>query len=151
VQEANKKIAWEKWRDPYLFDENFDEEDLHKEDFSQEAPDGYSTEEMELEQEYMDYMGLDKEVPSKNMKILMTSFGVLPVTDENSVSSKFNFWTGHTNFTLSASVSEAIEGIEGVEALDVMTRYRFRIAIGKLFKDRDVMFEIQKKLTDDKE
>ena len=45
-------------------------------------------------------------------------------------------------------MSKEIQSVDGVEALDIYTRYRFRIAIGKLFKDRDVMFQIQTKLTD---
>ena len=32
-----------------------------------------------------------------------------------------------------------IENVMGVETVDVMTPYRFRISVAKLFKDRDVM------------
>ena len=36
-----------------------------------------------------------------------------------------------------------IEKIEGIEVLDILTRYRFRVGIAKLFRDREVMSAIQ--------
>ena len=34
----------------------------------------------------------------------------------------------------------------GTESLDIFTRYRFRIAIGKLFTERDVMADINNRI-----
>ena len=31
----------------------------------------------------------------------------------------------------------------GIEALDILTPYRFRIAVGKMFVDRDVMKDVR--------
>tara|TARA_Y100001963_G_C6464423_1_gene301637 strand:+ start:98 stop:529 length:432 start_codon:yes stop_codon:yes gene_type:complete len=142
MPQLDKKIAWEKWRDPYLFEEELSE--------LQETLSQLNEEEDDMYQEFADELEDISEslMPSKNMKILMTNFGVMPVTEGNSVSKSFKFWTGHTNFDISDSVSKEIQSVDGVEALDIYTRYRFRIAIGKLFKDRDVMFQIQTKLTD---
>jgi hypothetical protein len=41
---------------------------------------------------------------------------------------------------------ETIENCEGVELLDVFTRYRFRIAVGKCFTDNEVMANITEKI-----
>jgi hypothetical protein len=71
---------------------------------------------------------------------------VLPITEETLASKYFKFWVGHTNFKLLNSYIETVGLIEGVETIDVLTPYRFRISIGKLFKDRDVMVEIRKRL-----
>jgi hypothetical protein len=142
MPQQDKKIAWEKWRDPYLFDEELEQITESLSNLSEDEEDMYqefSEELAELSEGFM---------PAKNMKILMTNFGVMPVTEGNSISKSFSFWTGHTNFDISESVSKEIQLVKGVESLDIYTRYRFRIAIGKLFKDRDVMFEIQTKLTD---
>jgi len=142
MSQVDKKIAWEKWRDPYLFEEELAELEEALSEMSEEDDEAYQDFSDELDNIAESFM------PSKNMKILMTNFGVMPVGEGNSVSKSFNFWTGHTNFDISNSVSNNIQCVDGVEALDVYTRYRFRIAIGKMFKDRDVMFQIQKKLTD---
>ena len=55
----------------------------------------------------------------------------------------FDCWIGHTNFGLTKSVQKQIEEIPGIEAFKVMSRYRFFIGIGKLFKFRDVCQQIQ--------
>ena len=59
------------------------------------------------------------------------------------INKMFNFWTGHTNFSITPDVAVKIEKIEGIEVLDILTRYRFRIGIAKLFRDRNVMNKIQ--------
>ena len=57
-----------------------------------------------------------------------------------------NFWLAHTNFNITQSISEQIEKVDGVETLDIFTRYRFRIAIGKAFNSSIVMQNIQNQL-----
>jgi hypothetical protein len=54
----------------------------------------------------------------------------------------FNFWTGHSNFPITKKISDIIENTDGVETLNIFTKYRFRIAIGKSFKDSIVMTNI---------
>jgi hypothetical protein len=51
---------------------------------------------------------------------------------------------GHTNFDITRRVAETIEITEGVETLDIYTRYRFRISVGKAFEDSMVMRTINK-------
>lgn len=67
---------------------------------------------------------------------------IQPVIPFISMGEIFNFWVGHTNFDITESIAKILEQTEGVESLDIITRYRFRIGIGKIFTDRDVMSNI---------
>lgn len=77
------------------------------------------------------------------------SMGIVPLTEHNSPSKTFNFWMGHTNFDLTIKEVTKIEKIPGVESLDVFTRYRFRVGIGKMFKAAEVMSSIESALCDE--
>jgi hypothetical protein len=68
--------------------------------------------------------------------------GIIPYSENTASNKIFNFWTGHTNFNLSAKICDIIENTEGVETLDIFTRYRFRVSIGKAFIDSDIMRNI---------
>lgn len=115
-----KKIAWEKWKDPF------------------EAPD-------DDDDEINDY---DKKKTGRHMRAVMTSMGVMPITEYNTPGKTFDFWVGHTNFSITRDVHKLIEAIDGVETFDVFTRYRFRIGIGKLFDAIKVRRLIDKGLLD---
>jgi hypothetical protein len=118
-------IIWEKWVDPFGFD------DQQEDDLDSEYTDSYDDEE-ELLQESLK--------PKKiKCQIINTPFGLVPI-NENTASTKiFNFWSGHTNFSITVAIANIIENTDGVETLNVFTRYRFRIGIGKAFKDSFVM------------
>jgi len=79
---------------------------------------------------------------ASSIRVMATPMGIIPITENTSSSKIFNFWMGHTNFSITHRVAEIIEETEGVETLDVFTRYRFRIAIGKAFTDSSVMKNI---------
>ena len=80
------------------------------------------------------------------IKVMATPMGIIPV-NENTASGKiFNFWVGHTNFNITKHLAGVIENIDGVETLDIFTRYRFRVGIGKAFIDSDVMRDINSKV-----
>jgi hypothetical protein len=51
---------------------------------------------------------------------------------------------GHTNFDISKKIAQMIERTDGVETLDIFTRYRFRVSIGKAFDDSETMRNINK-------
>ena len=89
-------------------------------------------EESLMEQEIM------KHSPS-HIRTIITPFGVLPITEKTRASNYFKLWVGHSNFKLTEDFYKIIGDSAGVEALDILTPYRFRIAIGKMFVDRDVM------------
>jgi len=57
------------------------------------------------------------------------------------------FWTGHTNFSITEDIKDIVEHTEGVETLDVFTRYRMKVGIGKIFSSATVMNTITRNLT----
>jgi hypothetical protein len=129
-------IVWQKWVDPFGDD---DESVL-----SQSEPEFYDEEDNPIKGEETDSLDPKKFVKTKSVsvKVMATPMGIIPI-NENTASSKiFNFWVGHTNFNITRKIAQIIEETDGVEALDVFTRYRFRIAIGKVFTDSNVMKNI---------
>lgn len=127
-------IYWEKWTDAYQFNgipknNNFE-------------PDPYDDDVVTYEQ--------DGEVSfnqfEKPIKTILTPFGILPLTEQSLASTYFKFWVGHTNFKINSDIVNLISKCDGVEALNILSPYRFRIAVGKMFKDRDVMHQIRQRL-----
>ena len=121
----NPLIVWEKWVDP--FGEDMDEAQWQD----------YDDDEGEIadQQEVMKN--------KKSIKVISSPMGLIPYNEHTSSAKIFNFWVGHTNFNITKTVANKIELCEGVEILDIFTRYRFRIAVGKCFNDSDVMNNIQ--------
>jgi hypothetical protein len=130
----NRKIIWEKWEDPFIFPE-LKEQETTDSDYS------------EYESEYEDQEE-EIEAIENDAIILYSSMGVIPYNEKTPSSKIFNFWIGHTNFDITNSVQELISAVTGVEILDVFTRYRFRIAVAKAFKDRNVMNDISTAISD---
>lgn len=133
-------IIWQKWLDPFGEDteienqenDNIDESDTTIED---DYYDGDS--------DFLKEQAKPKYEKIKMTKVIATPMGIIPI-DENTASGKiFNFWIGHTNFNITKFISSVIEKTPGVECLDIFTRYRFRIAIGKAFNSSRVMKNIQ--------
>jgi hypothetical protein len=123
-------IIWEKWIDP--FGENLD--DAKWTDYDNDIDN--------LEDDALDD---SMEHPIKNtrpIKVIASPMGLIPYNEQTASSKIFNFWLGHTNFNISEKIQNTIEHCSGVEILDIFTRYRFRIAIGKCFNDSDVMKSI---------
>ena len=125
-------VVWEKWKDPLGFDDQETEElDRNKEtSYNDDDEDQYPTE------------------PTRTRRlrctIINTPFGMIPV-DENTASTQiFNFWSGHTNFPITEGIARVVEETEGVETLNVFTKYRLRIAVGKAFLDSIVLRTINK-------
>tara|TARA_Y100000004_G_scaffold179670_1_gene223505 strand:+ start:615 stop:1058 length:444 start_codon:yes stop_codon:yes gene_type:complete len=130
------QIVWQKWFDPL------------GEDDHENYPDIEDVEDVENAEYYKDSQDNDIEDNGETdffkrpTKVIMTPMGMIPY-NENTASNKiFNFWIGHTNFNLSLPVCTIIEQEEGVETLDIFTRYRFRIGVGKLFNAKTVMYNI---------
>jgi len=116
-------IIWEKWIDP--FGENMDEAKWTDYD-----NDIQETDVLENEQ---------NTIISKPIRVIASPLGLIPYNEHTASSKIFNFWLGHTNFNISENIKNLIENIPGVEILDIFTRYRFRIAIGKCFNDSETM------------
>lgn len=132
-------IIWQKWVDPFYGTEN---------DSTHETLDEMLEEPSYIddtnESEDSDIVNESKQTiySKERIKAIITPMGIIPM-DEYSASSRiFNFWIGHTNFSISQDILDIIDTSDGVETLDIFTRYRFRIGIGKLFKPSEVMSDI---------
>lgn len=129
-------IMWEKWSDPYAEDLAIDEHESLEETYE------------DYEEEYED---LEPEQPSTVQNIgkfraIATPMGIIPINESTASSKIFNFWVGHANFDITNAIAIIIEDTDGVETLDVFTRYRFRIGIGKAFNDSSVMRKINSRV-----
>lgn len=128
------KIIWEKWNDP--FGENIDETMWNHYD-DENIEDGSS--------ELMNDEIIRSKI-NKPIKVIASPMGLIPYNEHTASSKIFNFWVGHTNFDISQPIIDIIEKSHGIELLDVFTRYRFRIAIGKSFSDSDTMISLNEKI-----
>lgn len=128
-----KKIIWEKWRDPFGLDDA--ETDFIPTDNSEES---YS-DETEAQGEHHPFLPSTINGP---IKMVSTPMGIIALDGNMNSSKIFNFWTGHANFDITKDIRDVIKGTDGVETLDVYTRYRFRVGVGKAFSDSEVMRKI---------
>ena len=134
------KIVWQKWYDPFGGDdiEQYPvvttSEDVEPEFYDDE---GDIVESSEVQQ---------PEFYVKPTRVIMTPLGIIPYTENTASNKIFNFWIGHCNFDLTPAISKIINTYPGIETLDIFTRYRFRIAIGKLFDAGDVMSSLNDKI-----
>jgi hypothetical protein len=137
-------IIWQKWADPFgtdddivaagglLFNDRFDNEP-----------------EFENEEEGVDDQDIEPNIDHKKLRhirVMATPMGIIPFTENTASSKIFNFWVGHSNFNITKKIASIIEETSGVETLDIFTRYRFRIAVGKAFKDSTVMQKINERV-----
>jgi hypothetical protein len=130
-------ITWQKWVDPFGRDDQEEHEyDPYIGDYDDIDMDKNIDEEHEK----------TGSILKSEIRVIATPMGIIPIND-NTISSKiFNFWVGHTNFDISKRVVDIIEQTDGVETLDIFTRYRFRISVGKVFDDSSVMREINSRV-----
>tara|TARA_R110002050_G_scaffold83168_4_gene177734 strand:- start:2853 stop:3293 length:441 start_codon:yes stop_codon:yes gene_type:complete len=131
------EVYWEKWVDAYQSE--IDEIDQALEQF--EDLQGL---EYDIDPETMEKLEAMSNMPS--IKTIMTPFGMMPLTEQSLASSHFKFWVGHTNFKLLNAHRKTIGSVAGIETMDILTPYRFRIAVAKLFVDREVMSKVRKSL-----
>jgi len=122
-------VYWEKWIDAFEAEEEQFTEDLA------EIEQVFTNEEIAEHEQIMQSVS--------HIRSIMTPFGVLPLTEQNMASKYFKFWVGHSNFKLTKEFYDIIGKHPGIETLDILTPYRFRIAVGKLFVDRDVMTSVR--------
>lgn len=117
-------IIWEKWKDPFGMD---DQENILD---CADNEDNFETEQR------------IHETKKIKCQIITTPFGIIPINENTASGSIFNFWNGHTNFPITKRIAKIIEETNGVETINVFTKYRFRIAVGKAFEDSSVMRQI---------
>jgi hypothetical protein len=124
-------IVWEKWIDPF----GGDIDETKWNDYNEEE--NYS--------DIFEHQDIKPQL-HKPVKVISTPMGLIPYNEYTASSKIFNFWVGHTNFNISEDIVNILERCDGVEILDIFTRYRFRIGIGKCFTDSDVMSDIKNKI-----
>ncbi len=79
--------------------------------------------------------------------MIFSSLGVFKLPNELINPKKaYTFWLGFTNFRITEGVAKTIEDTDGVEVFDILSPYRFRLAVAKLFKSADVKHDIVKRL-----
>ena len=125
-------VYWEKWIDAFDAEEEQFEEDVAE------------IEQALTNEELVDHAQFIESV--SHIRSIMTPFGVLPLTEQTMSSKSFKFWVGDSNFKLTETFYKIIGEHPGIETLDILTPYRFRIAVGKMFIDRDVMASVRDKM-----
>ncbi len=122
---SDKRVDWEKWRDPL----------------------GRFTDEREEFQSRKDYSSSEFEDEQKELSIkpvfVVTAYGIIPVNSHNNPSKFFNWWIGHVNFVLTNRMVDGIDHIPGVETFDVLSGVRFKIAIGMAFDENEVLEAVE--------
>lgn len=146
VDENDKKkkkikpqIFWAPWFDPFDNIDKFNLPDNEDEDLDNLYSGKYEEMAFKEENNFVDTSTITK----KPYRIAITQAGAIPFYENTLPSKLFKFWEGHTNFNISQKVAKAIEKTEGVETLDIFSRYRLRLAVGKAFDSRDVRKDVQ--------
>lgn len=100
-----------------------------------------------------DEMEFDPESPPPHQgesarPVIPTPDGFMPVFiyKQNAFFENFRFWMMHTNFPITEDMQEALDFHDGVELLDIVTKYRVRIGIGKCFDPEKVKLSIEELL-----
>jgi len=141
----NNKIVWEKWVDPFINEITTDGQQ-EKDDSEDAYKDSYERAEEKSKGVTISDSGKNYSGP-----VMIGPMGIIPLNESNLPSKVYCFWMGHTNFDITRKVQNAIAKVPGVESLDVFTRYRFRLSIGKAFIDenkdpfgKNVLLEVEK-------
>jgi hypothetical protein len=155
-------IGWEKWRDPFGEDAEDAEwpgahgtfttdkiiksatvNGIHEDDDFEDDDDDFSSSDIDEaihEHQRQQLQGI------KKTPMIATPMGLIPMTEHTRAGKLFNFWTAHTNFPITQEIKDIIDRTDGVETLDIFTRYRWRISIGKAFNSPEVKSNLMKAL-----
>lgn len=139
MSNQHNTIIWQKWFDPFGFDSDIEQDNIDYDNYQDDNDD-------ELINHTKNILDKEHDNSNKKIKMIATPMGLIPIDDHTSASKIFNFWLGHTNFDITPYIAAIIEQTDGVETLDVFTRYRFRIGVGKAFDDSVVMRDINKRV-----
>lgn len=135
-------IIFERWLDPYSIDDvkklnvgiedsEDKDEDMYLDDDVEFSRDGYigNLEQDRTQQVYR----------IKPLDVIMTNIGPIPFYEHSTPSKVFNMYVGHTNFNITEKIADIIGKTPGIETLNIFTRYRFRVSIGKNFNPRQTL------------
>lgn len=136
MKSSQPLIKWEKWVDPFG-------RDIDEAKWTDYNSDIVDIAEFENDTDDQPKLPQSSNTP---IKVIASPLGLIPYNEHTASGKIFNFWLGHTNFNISSKIKDLIEECDGVEILDIFTRYRFRIAIGKCFNDSEIMSLINDKI-----
>lgn len=126
---SNKDIGWKKWQNPF------------------ESDDVVDTEHDDENYEYIPEDSLSNDDGQQTaQKFVLSGMGMVPLASHSTPDKLFNFWMAHTKFDITHEIQQIVEKTRGVECLDIFTRYRMRIGIGKLFRTSDVIGDINESI-----
>jgi len=123
---SDKKVAWERWDEDVIEQEIV--ENFYEENYEEEDP--------QISEDALLFL---EKIPH----LVSTPMGMYQLHDKMNVMNQFECWMGYTNFDITHSIRDKIEKVEGVELLNVTSRYRFFLGIGKLFNFSDVRLAIE--------
>ena len=83
----------------------------------------------------------------KQFQYIQTSQGVLPLVTGNVASLSFNLWIAHTNFKMTFDLKDFINSIEGIESFELISPYRWRFSVARMFDENLVKKIIEDKVT----
>lgn len=99
--------------------------------------DGIIKESEDIDDDEFDSQMLEQE------EIITSPFGVFKLKDFFNPMGQYNWFMGHVNFTLTQDIIRDLCRITGVEKILILSRYRFLVAFGKVFEDKEVKKNIQ--------
>lgn len=130
-------ITWVKWHNPYKL--------LQRSKNQSDNDDGYDkNSHIALEDEDDDE---EEDSHGSSTLVFLSPLGPVPLNEHNDPDKTFNFWVGHTNFNVSKNIKDIISATDGVEILNIHTRYRFRIAVAKMFCHKEVTRTINRRIS----
>lgn len=120
-----KKIGWQKYEDVIQTEMYSPIASMILEEFSPEI--------QEQEEDYEE----ESRFPQESFIVPKNFYETI------SLMSRFDCWIGHTNFNITTSIKDKLNEVDGIEVLNVISRYRFFVGIGKMFKFTDVRKDIE--------
>lgn len=159
MENMNKKIIWYPWVDPLgtnlddfavsdefkmidegaqILDPNIGKSKEDEEDVGGVAfDDGYDDNPFKKQAQLMQHQ-FEQNRAQTPVPLHISGMGIVPMSEHTKASDRFNFWVGHTNFDLTPNIARVISSTPGVETLDIWTRYRFRVSVGRAFDSQEV-------------
>jgi hypothetical protein len=98
----------------------------------------------------LDSDGEEMHMQRRPLVVVHHTLGLIPVSPNSFACEQYNFFMGNTNFEVDKKIQKIISEVPGVEIVDTITRYRFRVAVGKAFNTNEVLQSIDKAVQEEK-
>lgn len=94
-------------------------------------------------EKWEDYFNKDDGSNNGNKIVVATPIGMISHKISAKSSGDLNFWVGNTDFDLNGLHIGVINNVPGVEMFTLWTPYKFRICVGKAFRTKKVLKDIE--------